>query len=189
MKLMQGGVLPWRANGASKQLRRCWLIRALFHYFMFLLKVVIIVKTLPHSSVIRLSYAFSEFIILGLQYYSLLPWKWTWGHKSRVMTSLRATKWRKGAFFFLCFKRPICSFKALQNQLWKLSGYQPPCPPSHAYSIFNMLFLTPSSADHRLSIHLAPHSSPRIFCRSSLILSNLNETLRFSVTVYPKRSF
>lgn len=116
-------------------------------------------KTLPHNSVIRLSYAFSEFIILGLEYYSLLPWKWTWGHKSRVMTSLRATKWRKGAFFFpcFCFKRPICSMEALQNQLWELSGYQSPCPLS--YSISMMLFLTPSSSDLRPSICLPLHSS------------------------------
>lgn len=46
---------------------------SLFH--LFLLKVGHNSKTLPHNSVIRLSYAFSEFIILGLEYYSLLPWK------------------------------------------------------------------------------------------------------------------
>lgn len=36
---------------------------------------------------------------MGLQYYSLLPQKWTWSHKSRVMTSSQSLGRAENVFF------------------------------------------------------------------------------------------
>lgn len=75
---------------------------------------------------------------MGLQYYSLLQWKWTWGHKSRVMTSSQSLGGGENVLAL-----PPWLFK-----LWTsyIENVQPPRSLHTTSAWFTRPFLTPSLA-------------------------------------------
>lgn len=98
---------------------------------------------------------------MGLQYYSLLPWKWTWGHKSRVMTSPQS----RGGENVL-----VLPLRLVMDLLY----CKPSASPLPPHRVCSMNEMPPNAqpsnsrfmAEAELSIFLLLHPSPTSFCRS-----------------------